>query len=283
VTSQHTFAGTSRTLQTPQGGLHYHEAGQGSALLLLHGSGPGVYGWANFHGNLPLFAQHFRCFIIDLPGYGESDAIPGHPIDVAVAATLRFMDAMGLKQVNLLGNSLGGIVASRVAAEHPERVKRLCMIGGVGLNLLSSFPNEGINLLVDFVEDPTRERLIAWLHSMVYDPRLVTDELIADRWQRATDPKTLAVSRELYSRASIRAMAANQFQTQPWQHLAKIQCPTLLTWGRDDRVSPLDRALLPLRVIPKCELHTFHDCGHWAMIERKAEFESVVLAFFRRD
>lgn len=283
MANQHTFSGTSRTLQTPQGRLHYHEAGQGSALLLLHGSGPGVYGWANFHGNLPLFAQHFRCFIIDLPGYGASDAIPGHPIDVAVAATLRFMDSMGLQQADLLGNSLGGIVASRVAAEHPERVKRLCMIGGVGLNLLSSFPNEGINLLVDFVEDPTRGRLIAWLHSMVYDPRLVTEELIADRWQRATDPKTLAISRQLYSRAAIQAMAANQFQTQPWQHLAKIQCPTLLTWGRDDRVSPLDRALLPLRVIPKCELHTFHDCGHWAMIERQAEFESVVLAFFRRD
>jgi 2-hydroxy-6-oxonona-2,4-dienedioate hydrolase len=156
------------------------------------------------------------------------------------------------------------------------------MIGGIGLNLFTSFPNEGINLLVEFVEQPTRERLVSWLHSMVFDPTLITEELIEDRWRRATEPEALAVSRMLYSRAALQAFSANQFQTQPLQYLPRIQCPTLLTWGRDDRVSSLDRAILPMRIIPKCELHTFHDCGHWAMIERKAEFESVVGAFFRR-
>jgi len=69
---------------------------------------------------------------------------------------------------------------------------------------------------------------------------------------------------------------------QPWAHLPLIQAPTLLAWGRDDRVAPLDRAILPMRLIPKCELHVFFDCGHWAMIERREEFEDVVLAFFRR-
>ena len=65
--------------------------------------------------------------------------------------------------------------------------------------------------------------------------------------------------------------------------LRRIQAPTLLTWGRDDRVTPLDGAIAPLRLIPRCELHVFPDCGHWAMIERKAEWESVVLSFLRRD
>lgn len=283
MTSEYTFDSTSRVLTTAEGKLHYHEAGQGPALILLHGSGPGVYGWSNFRGNLPVFARHFRTFIIDMPGYGESDAIAGHPIDVAVTATVKFMDALGIAKADILGNSLGGIVASRIAAEFPDRVKRLCMIGGIGLNLLTGFPNEGINRLVDFVEEPTRERLIEWLRSMVFDQSLVTEELIADRWKRATDPKTMAVSRQLYSRKAMEYMTANQFDMQPWRHLTKILCPTLLTWGRDDRVSPIDRALLPMRFIPKCELHTFYDCGHWAMIERKAEFENVVLAFFQRD
>ena len=65
--------------------------------------------------------------------------------------------------------------------------------------------------------------------------------------------------------------------------LGRIQAPTLLTWGRDDRVTPLDGAIAPLRLIPRCELHVFPDCGHWAMIERKDEFESVVLSFLLRD
>ena len=277
------FDSTSRDLAIGNARLHYHEAGSGPPLILLHGSGPGVYGWANFSGNLPVFAQHFRCFIIDMPGYGRSAAVAGNPIDAAVASTRSFMDALGLTQAGVLGNSLGGIVASRLAAEHPDRVSKLCMIGGIGLNLFTTFPNEGINLLVEFSEQPTRERLVAWLRSMVFDQALVTEELIEDRWRRATETTTLEVSRRIYSRAAMQALAATQFETQPWQHLPKIQCPTLLTWGRDDRVSPLDRAILPMRIIPKCELHTFHDCGHWVMIERKLEFESVALSFFQRS
>jgi pimeloyl-ACP methyl ester carboxylesterase len=277
-----TFENTSRILERTAGQLHYHVAGEGPPLLLLHGSGPGVYGWANFRGNLPFFSKYFRCYILDLPGYGESRAVSGHPIDMAVASVIDFLDALSIDRAGFLGNSLGGIIASRLAADYPHRVTRLCMIGGVGLNLFTSFPNEGISLLVNFVEEPTRERLVAWLHSMVFDPAVITEELIEDRWRRATQPETLAVSRKLYSRAAVQALSTNQFQTQPLEYLPRIQCPTLLTWGRDDRVSSLDRAILPMRIIPKCELHTFHDCGHWAMIERKDEFESVVGAFFRR-
>jgi pimeloyl-ACP methyl ester carboxylesterase len=65
-------------------------------------------------------------------------------------------------------------------------------------------------------------------------------------------------------------------------HLAAIQAPTLITWGRDDRVSSMDRAFVAMRMIPNAELHVFPKCGHWAMIERKAEFESVTLAFLTR-
>ena len=65
--------------------------------------------------------------------------------------------------------------------------------------------------------------------------------------------------------------------------LTRIQAPTLIMFGRDDRVTPLDGSLTALRLIAKCELHVFYDCGHWAMIERKDEFESVVRAFLLRD
>ena len=67
-----THDATSRTLDTPQGTLHYHEAGDGPPLLLLHGSGPGVSGWANFRGNLPAFAEQYRTLVLDMPGFGKS-------------------------------------------------------------------------------------------------------------------------------------------------------------------------------------------------------------------
>ena len=63
------YEATSRTLKIDTGTLHYHVAGTGEPLILLHGSGPGVSGWSNFGNNLPAFAAHFRCYIVDLPGF----------------------------------------------------------------------------------------------------------------------------------------------------------------------------------------------------------------------
>lgn len=283
MSEQLSYEATGRTLTTAAGGtLHYHEAGSGEPLILLHGSGPGVFGWANFSRNLALFAQHFRTIIIDLPGYGGSTPVAGFPVDTGVAATLELMDKFGFERARIVGNSMGGMIGTNFAAKYPQRIDRLCTIGGAGMNIYSPFPSEGVNLLVDFTEAPSRERLIAWLRSMVFDQSLITEELIEDRWRRATDPATLEVSRRMYSRAAIQAIAAGMRSNPPGSHLPSIQCPTLITWGRDDRVSPLDWSILPMRMIPKCELHVFYDCGHWAMIERQYEFENVVLAFMQR-
>jgi 2-hydroxy-6-oxonona-2,4-dienedioate hydrolase len=157
-------------------------------------------------------------------------------------------------------------------------------IGGVGRNLLSPGPSEGLNLLVEFAENPTRDNLVQWLRSMVHDPALLTDELIEERWATATEPATLEASRRIYGRQAMAAMQAAQSRSdQPiWAMLHKVAAPTLLTWGRDDRVTPLESALLPMRTIPKAELHVLPDCGHWAMIEQKAAWESAVLAFLTR-
>lgn len=70
---------TLREVRTPAGVLRYHEAGDGPPLLLLHGSGPGVTGWRNFRGNLGVFAEHFRCLVLEFPGFGVSDDFGGHP------------------------------------------------------------------------------------------------------------------------------------------------------------------------------------------------------------
>lgn len=274
---------TSRRLATPPGTLHYHEAGEGPPLVLLHGSGPGVSGWGNFAGNLPSFARHFRTLVLDLPGYGWSDPVDGPPLEVAIDALLRFLDGLGIQSADLLGNSMGGIVASHVAARYPDRVRRLAAMGGLGHNLLTAFPGEGIRLLAEFAEAPSRAAMAAWLRSMVFDQALITGELVEERFARATRPEALANSRKMYSQAAIQALAAPpRSSLLPFGYLAEIQAPTLLLWGRDDRVSPLDRALIPLRLIPRCELHTFPDCGHWAQLECKEAFESIALAFFGR-
>ncbi len=285
MTTDSSYEGTLKELNTDLGVLRYHEAGDGPPLLLLHGSGPGVTGWRNFRGNLDVFAEHFRTFILEFPGFGVSDDFGGHPMLTATDAVLRFLDGLGIDEVALLGNSMGGIVATQFAIAHPDRVTKLITIGGIGKNLFSPGPGEGIKLLMEFTDDPTRERLIEWLHSMVFDPAMVTEELIEERWTQATEPDTLASARKMYSRAAFEAntRAALESDATPyWAQLHKVKAPTLLTWGRDDRVSPVDMSIIPMRLIPKAELHVFPNCGHWAMIEQKTAFESAVLAFLLR-
>jgi pimeloyl-ACP methyl ester carboxylesterase len=278
-----TLKETSRQIDIAEGKLHYHEAGDGPPLLLLHGSGPGVSSWANYRGNFPVFAEHFRTLALDFPGFGRSYSPETNPVLAAPGAVISFLDALGLESVAVLGNSMGGGVAAQVAAAHPERVSRLVTMGGVGVPIFSASPPEGIKLLVEFVQDPTRDRLVKWMHSMVFDTSLITDEFVEMRWEQATDPAALDGIRRMYNQQlldNFRLVAGNPAALAM---LPKIQAPTLLTWGRDDRVTPLDGALGPMRFIPRCELHVFYDCGHWAMIERKDEFESVVLSFLLRD
>ncbi|TNY38591.1 alpha/beta fold hydrolase [Thermomonospora catenispora] len=285
MTTELTHASTLRELVTDQGVLRYREAGDGPPLLLLHGSGPGVTGWRNFRGNLPALAEHFRCLVLEFPGFGVSDPTDRHPMVAAGDAVSRFLDGLGLHRVDVIGNSMGGIVGVQWALAHPDRVRRLVTVGGIGPNLLSPTPAEGVNLLTEFVEDPTRERLARWLRSMVCDPALVTEEMIEERWRQATDPAVLAASRRMYGREAVAARAARAAasRTPPyWAMLHTLKARTLITWGRDDRVSPVDMALLPMRTIPDVEVHIFPNCGHWVMIEQKEAWERTVLAFLTR-
>lgn len=286
MSSAISFESTSHMLSHPGGDLHYHVAGDGPPLILLHGSGPGVSGWANFKGNLAFYAERFRTYIVDMPGYGGSPDVEGHPMNTAQEAVVRFMDAMDLERPDILGNSMGGGVGARVAANHRDRVRRLACIGGVGMPIFNSFPPEGIKLLANFVLEPTRENLVSWMESMVYDRSILTDEFVDERYAQATKTSANESIAKMYSTEGLEAMRARVESPEmisSLEMLARITAPTLITWGRDDRVSPMDMALVPMRVIKNAELHVFPNCGHWTMLERKAEFESVTMAFFTRD
>ncbi|MGV9481625.1 alpha/beta fold hydrolase [Gordonia aichiensis] len=282
-----TYDSSKRELNTDKGVLRYHEAGDPSAppLILLHGSGPGVTGWRNYRGNLEVFAQTHHCFVLEFPGFGVSDPWEGMPVLTAGKSVIAFMDGLGIERAPMIGNSMGGVVGVNLAIRTPDRVEKLVTIGGVGPNLFSPSPSEGLRLLQEFADDPDRDKLIRWLRAMVFDKALVTDQLIDERWEAAMNSDALATGRAMYGSTSFEMQ--QQFlatsDTPPyWSMMHKIACPTLLTWGRDDRVSPPDMSLAPMRLIPDAELHIFPRCGHWVMIEAKEAFESVVGSFLAR-
>ncbi len=274
-----------QSIDTEYGALRYRDIGEGPPLLMLHGSGPGVTGWRNFGENIAAFAPDFRCLVLEFPGFGVSEATERHPLATALPSAQAFLDALSLDRVDIIGNSMGGVVGTRFAIAEPTRVGSLVTVGGMGRNIFSPGPGEGLRLLVEFTENPSRERLVSWLESMVFDRRLITDKLIEERWAQATEPATLASAKRMYGRGVLEAMAkASEAGNEApyWAMLHKIQARTLITWGRDDRVSPLDMALVPMRTIPDVELHVFPNCGHWAMIEQKQAWESTVHSFLSR-
>jgi pimeloyl-ACP methyl ester carboxylesterase len=282
-----TFENTRRELATDAGVIRYHEAGaeNDDVLLLLHGSGPGVTGWRNYHQNLGFFARTHHCYVVEFPGFGVSDPVDGHPVLTAGKAVIRFMDGLGIDRAAVIGNSMGGVVGINLAIKHPDRIVKLVTIGGVGPNVFSPSPSEGLRLLQEFTDGPDRDKLVRWLNSMVYDRAIVTEQLIEERWVAATDPDARATAAMMYGSAAF-DMAQKylaQADVPPyWAMMHKVTCPTLLTWGRDDRVSPPDMAMIPMRLIPDAELHVFPRCGHWVMIEAKQAFEATVGAFLAR-
>jgi 4,5:9,10-diseco-3-hydroxy-5,9,17-trioxoandrosta-1(10),2-diene-4-oate hydrolase len=281
-------ASTSRTIEVHGVPLHYHEAGTaaGTPVVLLHGGGPGASAWSNFGRNLPVFAEHRRTLMVDLPGYGRSGFPDSHAhyFTLAADALAGLLDTLGLARVHLVGNSLGGGVAARFALRHADRADRLVLMapGGLGLNVFAPDPTEGIRRLmaVGAPPGPSREKLSAFLRTLVHDQSLVTDELVEERYAAATSPD--AVRGMVAMGASFNDPARYE-EGLLWREAHRLRRPVLLVWGREDRVNPLDGAFVALKLIRHAQLHVFGGCGHWAQLEKFDEFNQLTLAFLEGD
>ncbi|TVT55221.1 alpha/beta fold hydrolase [Amycolatopsis rhizosphaerae] len=264
--------------------LHYHEAGSEheETLILLHGGGPGASAWSNFARNIPVFAKSYRVIAVDQPGFGRSDKPTEHPqyFTHSSQAVIGLMDELGIEKAHLVGNSLGGGTAVRLALDHPRRAGRLVLMGpgGLSVNVFAPDPTEGVKNLGRFAAPPgpSKEKLEAFLRVMVHDQSLITEELVAERFEAASTPESLA---------AMRAMGASFMrpdsyeQGMLWRDAHRLRQRVLLIWGREDRVNPLDGALLALKMIPRAQLHVFGGCGHWAQLEKFDEFNRLTLDF----
>lgn len=276
-----TAESTRRTVTVDGRALAYHDVGEGTPVVFLHGSGPGVTGWANFGATVPGL-QGIRALVVDQVGFGASErpeVYDRNYLDLSADAVVGLLDALGLERVGLVGNSMGGDVAVTLTLDHPDRVSALLLNGpgGTGVPVLGPSPSEGIARLMDFNADPSRERMVAWLRTMVFDQRLVTEELIASRLAAATAPGAVKNLQDAYATFYDPRLTGD---VPLWARVHRIKQQVLLCWGRDDRVAPVEGALLPARRMPRCDLRVYSRCGHWVQVERKADFERAVHELF---
>ena len=271
----------STTIAAGNRAIHLVEAGSGSPLLMLHGGGPGASGVSNYSRNIAALARRFRVLVPDLPGYGKSDKALSRtdPFGDLAESMLGLLDALGVRRAAVVGNSLGGACALRMALERPQRISRLVLMGPGGIGTSRSLPTPGLRRLFGYYEGdgPTIEKMRAFIRNdLVYDGGAITDDVIRTRFESSIDREVVA-NPPLRRPRGLSALMRMDLTRDP--RLAGLQTPTLVLWGTEDRVNRPSGGRLLQRRMPNCDLHLFSRTGHWVQWERAEEFNAVTTAF----
>jgi 2-hydroxymuconate-semialdehyde hydrolase len=247
-----------------------HDVGQGPPVLLIHGSGPGVTAWANWRLVMPELARQARVIAPDMVGFGYTDRPQGqrYDMDAWVAQAVGLLDALGIEQTDLVGNSFGGALALALAIRHPKRVRRLVLMGSVGV----TFPiTPGLDAVWGYT--PSLDNMRKLLDIFAYDRGLVSDELARLRYEASIRPgfqESFAGMFPAPRQRWVDAMASAE------QDIRALPHDTLIVHGREDQVIPLSNSLTLSQWIARSQLHVFGQCGHWTQIEHAARFARLV-------
>lgn len=247
-----------------------HDIGNGSPVLLIHGSGPGVSAWANWRLTIPELVKRHRVIAPDMVGFGYSERPAGqrYGMDVWVRQAVGLLDALGIARADLVGNSFGGALALAIAIRHPQRVRRLVLMGSVGV----PFPiTPGLDAVWGYT--PSLDNMRRLLDLFAFDRRLANDELAQLRYEASVRPGVQEAFAAMFSAPRQRwvdAMASRE------QDVRRIPHETLVIHGREDRIIPLSNSLTLAEWIHRAQLHVFGQCGHWTQIEHAARFTRLV-------
>lgn len=246
----------------------------GVPLLLLHGSGPGVSALANWRPVLPALSKQRRVIAPDQLGFGGTAT--GEPRTYGRKAwtdhALALLDALAVSQVDIIGNSMGGAIGLSLAAAVPERIRRIVLMGTMGIAM--ALPG-GLNTVWGYEPGVANMREVIGLFA--YDRGLITDELVEMRYRSSLNPPVAASWAAMFPPPRQRWV---DDLALTGVELAGITQPVLMVHGRDDQVVPWQRSSLPLLdLLPDVRLHVIANCGHWTMIEKTADFLAVVEPF----
>ncbi len=256
--------------------VHDHGADNAKSdvpVMMIHGSGPGVTAWANWRLVIPELAKNRRVVAPDMLGFGYTERPEDNTYNRErwVAHAIGVMDALDLEKVNLVGNSFGGGLALALAIEHPERVRRLVLMGSVGV----SFPiTEGLDEVWGY--EPSLENMRRLMDVFAFNKGLLTDELAEMRYQASIRPgfqESFAAMFPAPRQRWVDNLASREEDIRALPH------ETLILHGREDEVIPLEASLKLAELIDRAQLHVFGRCGHWTQIEHASRFARLVNDF----
>ena len=255
--------------------IHYLDHGKGPVVVFLHGSGSGVSGYSNFKGNYPqLVEAGYRVILPDLLGFGYSDKPDNieYPLDLFAECVKQTLDAIGVDKYTVIGNSLGGATALKMALEYPKNVEKLVLMAPGGVeDQPDYFKMPGMAKVRDLfmsAEPVTPARLKdLFVSAFVVNPACVDDQLVNERWQLM----------QLQNPQVMRAMKVPNLTSR----LGEIKCPSLGFWGINEQLMPESGILKLAKGISQLRMILVPQCGHWVMIEHRELFNRMVLDFLR--
>ncbi len=276
---------TERTVTVAGRDIFVAEKGDGPAVVMLHGGGPGASGVSNYSRNIDTLAESFRVIVPDMPGYGRSAKYVDHSDPFGyLADTIRgLLDELGIGTAHLVGNSYGGAAALRLALDTPRRVGKLVLMGPGGIGTTRGLPTDGLKSLLSYYggDGPSRDKLATFIRTyLVYDGAAVPDDLIDLRYQASIDPAVVA-NPPLQRPAGLRTLWRMDLTRD--KRLRHLPNPTLVLWGRDDKVNRPAGGPLLLNAMPNAELVMTSHTGHWMQWERAELFNQLVADFLSPD
>jgi 2-hydroxy-6-oxo-octa-2,4-dienoate hydrolase len=273
-------AGVGKSVRAFEMHTNYLEAGaehSGSRtpIILLHGSGPGVSAWTNWRRVLPALADGWRVYAPDMGGFGYTERRDDVMYDIKfwVKHLLGFMDALAIDKAHLVGNSFGGSLALAAALRFPDRFERLTLMG-TPCGKFSMTPG----LKAGWNYEPSLENMRAVMALFPFDPRIITDDLVLERYETSLIPG----AQEGLRRLLVKPLddGDTPLSGMPEEAVAKLKHPTLILHGREDRVIPVELGLRLAQHIPDAEFHLFGRCGHWVQAERFDAFVALTRRHF---
>lgn len=262
MTPDHPSDPTPRLTTMPWGPVRWTVEGEGPAMLLLHGVPGSGRDWRWL---APCLAERFTLYRPDLPGYGGTPLPEGADmhVDRRVALILEWVDAIGLRDFALVGHSMGGPLAIRLAGQRPDAVTRLGLLASPGLR-----PHRGRRIVPDFptrlmIGSPTRERLTRPLHRLLY---------------RAAGFSSAVPDHEMLH--STQAVLSLEFERLR-ANAAAVRAPTLMAWAMDDHlVEPAIGEELAT-ALPEGPRLRFESGGHNVQKTRAVELGEALGAWAR--
>ncbi len=273
MSSTHSSPEIGRSIEAGGIKVNYHDHGSGFPVLLIHGSGPGVSAFVNWRLVMPELSKHSRVIAPDMVGFGFTERPAGYEYTMKnwVKQAIDLLDALGLEQVDLVGNSFGGALSLALTIHHPQRVRRLVLMGAAGV----SFPiTDALDAVWGY--EPSFENMRRIMDVFAYDRGLVNDDLARLRYEASAREGVQESYAQMFPAPRQRWVEA---LASPEEAIAKIDKETLIVHGRDDLVIPLQNSIRLSQLISRSQLHVYGRCGHWTQIEHSARFAQLVSNF----